>query len=69
MIEASADNILQTDFLKALKAGLKESQVIVRSIEKLAKDHGKEKREFESSGVPPADVLEEVRKYVIEHFH
>lgn len=62
MVEASADNVLQTDFLKALKAGLKETQIIVRSIEKLAREHGKEKREYEPFGIPSPEILDSVRR-------
>ncbi|KAF5282533.1 hypothetical protein FQA39_LY04940 [Lamprigera yunnana] len=44
MLEANADNILQQDFLKAIKIGVKESQLIVNSIEKLQSNFGKQKR-------------------------
>ncbi|KAK5648579.1 hypothetical protein RI129_003471 [Pyrocoelia pectoralis] len=47
MLEASADNMLQPDFLKAIKIGVKEAQCAVHSIEKLQKSHGKPKRTFE----------------------
>ncbi|XP_072181940.1 polyribonucleotide nucleotidyltransferase 1, mitochondrial-like [Diadema setosum] len=69
MIEASADNVLQTDFLKALKAGLKETQIIVRSIEQLAKQHGKEKKEFEPLATPSSELLEEVRRVSSEEYY
>ena len=44
MLEGSANSILQQDFLKAIKAGTKEAQLIVASIEKLQKRFGKPKR-------------------------
>lgn len=47
MLEGSASDILQQDLLKAIKLGTKEAQQIVRGIEKLQKDHGKMKREYE----------------------
>ncbi|XP_059047353.1 polyribonucleotide nucleotidyltransferase 1, mitochondrial [Achroia grisella] len=47
MLEGSAGDILQQDLLKAIKLGTKEAQHIVRGIEKLRKDHGKMKREYE----------------------
>ncbi|CAG9128227.1 unnamed protein product [Plutella xylostella] len=61
MLEGSANNILQQDLLKAIKLGTKEAQSIVRSIEKLAKEHGRLKREYEAP--PPLDtaVVESIR--------
>ncbi|XP_049878134.1 polyribonucleotide nucleotidyltransferase 1, mitochondrial [Pectinophora gossypiella] len=53
MLEGSAADILQQDLLKAIKLGTKEAQHIVRGIEKLQKDHGKLKREYETT--PPLD--------------
>ncbi|XP_063958520.1 polyribonucleotide nucleotidyltransferase 1, mitochondrial-like [Lytechinus pictus] len=69
MVEASADNVLQTDFLKALKAGLKETQIIVRSIEKLAREYGKEKREYEPAGIPPPEILDHIRRLTAEQYY
>lgn len=51
MLEASAENIYQQDFLKAIKMGVKECQGIVRAIETLRKEAGKPKREY---ATPPA---------------
>lgn len=62
MIEASADNILQSDFLKAIRSGLKETQAIIQGLEKLAKKYGKEKRTPERLFVPHREVVEEVRQ-------
>ena len=46
MLEASAENVYQQDFLKAIRMGVKECQNIVKAIETLRKDVGKPKREF-----------------------
>lgn len=46
MLEASAENVYQQDFLKAIRTGVKECQTIAKAIEKLRKDAGKTKREF-----------------------
>ncbi|XP_043212802.1 LOW QUALITY PROTEIN: polyribonucleotide nucleotidyltransferase 1, mitochondrial-like [Amphibalanus amphitrite] len=46
MLEASADNILQTDFMHAIKLGVKEAQNVVRGVQELAQKHGRPKREF-----------------------
>ncbi|XP_046652953.1 polyribonucleotide nucleotidyltransferase 1, mitochondrial-like [Daphnia pulicaria] len=46
MLEASAENVYQQDFLKAIRTGVKECQTIAKAIEKLRKDAGKPKREF-----------------------
>lgn len=46
MLEASAENVYQQDFLKAIKIGVKECQTIANAIEKLRKEAGKPKREF-----------------------
>ncbi|XP_026332873.1 polyribonucleotide nucleotidyltransferase 1, mitochondrial [Hyposmocoma kahamanoa] len=53
MLEGSANDILQQDLLKAIKLGTKEAQNVVRGIEKLQKEHGKTKREYETQ--PPLD--------------
>ena len=46
MLEASAENVYQQDFLKAIKMGVKECQSIVKGIDALRKEIGKPKREF-----------------------
>ena len=63
MLEASADNILQNDFVKAIRAGLKETQVIIQQIEKLAKRAGKDKRVPEKLFVPSEEVVEAVSRW------
>ncbi|XP_038065910.1 polyribonucleotide nucleotidyltransferase 1, mitochondrial-like [Patiria miniata] len=62
MLEASADNILQNDFVKAIRAGLKETQVIVQQIERLTKRCGKEKRVPEKLFTPSEELIEAVRR-------
>ncbi|XP_014240818.1 polyribonucleotide nucleotidyltransferase 1, mitochondrial [Cimex lectularius] len=47
MLEACANNILQPDFLKAVKTAVQECQKIVHGISQLQKHHGKKKRPFE----------------------
>ncbi|XP_055332105.1 polyribonucleotide nucleotidyltransferase 1, mitochondrial-like isoform X2 [Paramacrobiotus metropolitanus] len=53
MIDASANNILQQDFMKAIKFGVKEAQKIVAELNKLKMMIGKEKR---LDVPPPAKV-------------
>lgn len=48
MLEGSADNVLQQDVMKAIKFGVKECQHIVNGINKLRKEYGKPKREYET---------------------
>lgn len=62
MIEASADNILQSDFLKAIRSGLKETQAIIQQLEKLARKYGKDKRIPDKLFVPREEVVDEVRR-------
>ncbi|KAB0805163.1 hypothetical protein PPYR_02133 [Photinus pyralis] len=57
MIEANADNMLQPEFLKAIKTGVKEAQFVVNGIEKLQKSSGKTKRTFEKQ----QELSEEVK--------
>ncbi|CAG9789494.1 unnamed protein product [Diatraea saccharalis] len=61
MLEGSASDILQQDLLKAIKLGTKEAQHIVRSIEKLQKDHGKMKREYETQLPLEESILESIK--------
>lgn len=58
MLEGHADNILQQDFLKAIKFGTKEAQVIISGIEKLQKEFGKPKRVLEKTPVLNKEVFE-----------
>ncbi|XP_021946408.1 polyribonucleotide nucleotidyltransferase 1, mitochondrial [Folsomia candida] len=44
MLDATADCILQQDFLKAIKVGVKECQSIIQGITRLQKEAGKRKR-------------------------
>ncbi|KFM81365.1 Polyribonucleotide nucleotidyltransferase 1, mitochondrial, partial [Stegodyphus mimosarum] len=61
MLEASADNILQQDFMKALKAGVKETQRIIQVIKELQKKYGKPKRILENLPEPSAEVMESAK--------
>lgn len=61
MLEAAAENILQQDFLKAIKAGVKECQNVIQAIQQLQKHYGKAKREFEPLQVPSETIFEAVR--------
>ncbi|XP_023225485.1 polyribonucleotide nucleotidyltransferase 1, mitochondrial-like [Centruroides sculpturatus] len=58
MLEASAENILQQDLLKAIKQGVKETQHIVNGILQLQKEYGKSKREVENYFVPLSELVE-----------
>ena len=61
MLEAAADNVLQQDFLKGIKAGVKECQNVIQAIQQLQKHYGKAKREFEPSSMPNKDITDAVR--------
>ncbi|VVC88566.1 unnamed protein product [Leptidea sinapis] len=61
MLEGSAKDILQQDLLKAIKLGTKEAQNIVRSIEKLQKDYGKMKREYETQTPLEQSIVDSVQ--------
>ncbi|XP_037293955.1 polyribonucleotide nucleotidyltransferase 1, mitochondrial [Manduca sexta] len=61
MLEGSADIILQQDLLKAIKLGTKEAQHIVRGIEKLQKDHGKMKREYETPPQLEQSIIDAIK--------
>ncbi|XP_050406310.2 polyribonucleotide nucleotidyltransferase 1, mitochondrial isoform X1 [Patella vulgata] len=60
MLEGSAENILQQDFLKAIKEGVKETQNIIREIQNLQKIYGQPKREF----IPAAGCDQEISEAV-----
>lgn len=47
MLEAAGNSVLQQDFQKAIKSGVKECQKIVQAISQLQKQHGKPKREVD----------------------
>lgn len=61
MMEASADNISQQDFMKALEAGVKEIQVIIQSIYEIQKKIGKSKIELDHSLAPTEDMLDSAK--------
>ncbi|XP_054714086.1 polyribonucleotide nucleotidyltransferase 1, mitochondrial-like isoform X2 [Uloborus diversus] len=61
MLEASADNVLQQDFMKALKAGVKETQHIIRVISELQKKYGRPKRPVEESLVLSVEMIDSAK--------
>ncbi|CAG5004092.1 unnamed protein product [Parnassius apollo] len=61
MLEGFANDILQQDLLKAIKLGTKEAQHIVRAIEKLQKDHGMRKREYERPPVLDQSIVDSIK--------
>lgn len=61
MIEGSADNLLEPDVKKALKAGVKECQGIVQAIQQLQKKCGKPKRTMDD----PPQLVEEIKESII----
>lgn len=61
MLEGSANNILQQDFLKAVKAGVKECQKICHSVSELQKQCGKTKRSFETKLIINEEIIECVK--------
>ncbi|GAB6030978.1 hypothetical protein CHUAL_007801 [Chamberlinius hualienensis] len=60
MLEASADNVLQSDFLKAIKAGAKEASLVAQQIRNLQKKCGKKKRTVKLC-VPQVETIEAAR--------
>lgn len=61
MLEANANNILQQDFLKAIKIGTKEAQHIVCAIERLQKQIGKPKRSLEEPATLSVEVIDAIK--------
>lgn len=63
-MEAAADNILQQDFLKAIKSGVKETQIIIQQLKALQKSCGKPKREVPKYYVPSEELIDAAKVYV-----
>ncbi|XP_059475161.1 polyribonucleotide nucleotidyltransferase 1, mitochondrial-like [Neocloeon triangulifer] len=61
MLEAAADNVLITEFQKAVRAGVKEIYNIVLGIQRLTKVYGKIKRNLEPATPVPSEIWEAVR--------
>ncbi|KRT82386.1 hypothetical protein AMK59_4395, partial [Oryctes borbonicus] len=61
MLEGQANNILQPDFLKAIKTGTKECQHVITEIAKLQKVYGKPKRILEERVKIEGEILEALR--------
>ncbi|XP_075555303.1 polyribonucleotide nucleotidyltransferase 1 [Dermacentor variabilis] len=61
MLEASADNVLLQDFQKAIRCGVKETQLIIRQIKEFQSACGRPKRTVEKLFVPSADLIDAAR--------
>ncbi|XP_025601917.2 polyribonucleotide nucleotidyltransferase 1, mitochondrial [Athalia rosae] len=61
MLEGYANNLLQPDIFKSLKAGVKECQIIINSIIQLQKKYGKPKRQVEPIPQTCNEVIESIR--------
>lgn len=62
MLESSSDNILQQDFLKAMKQGVKETQNIIHAIKSLQKQYGALKREVSSASPVESEIVQAVQR-------
>ncbi|XP_033127815.1 polyribonucleotide nucleotidyltransferase 1, mitochondrial-like [Anneissia japonica] len=62
MIEASAENMLQSDFLKGIRLGVRGCQPIIQAIENLAHNQGKEKRTIETVTLPSSELTAKMRE-------
>jgi len=60
MLDATADCVLQQDFLKAIKLGVRECQFVVQGISRLQKEIGKQKRPIDEKALLgiPEDLAE-----------
>lgn len=65
MLDGTADCILQQDFLKAIKLGVKESQAVIHGIQKLQKEVGKVKRPIDEKArmEVPQDLAEAAKSF------
>ncbi|XP_063232104.1 polyribonucleotide nucleotidyltransferase 1, mitochondrial [Bacillus rossius redtenbacheri] len=61
MLEGSAENVLQQDLLKSIKAGVKECQAVVQAIQQLQRHYGKAKRAVDPAPGPSEDLVRAVR--------
>lgn len=61
MLEASADNVLLQDFQKAIRCGVKETQLIIRQIKEFKSACGRPKRTVEKLFVPSAELIDAAR--------
>lgn len=64
MEAASKEPVLQTDIIKSIKSGIKESKVIIESLLSLQMKHGKPKKTPDLSGLP----TEEHKQFVLDKF-
>uniref|UniRef100_A0A1B0GPF7 polyribonucleotide nucleotidyltransferase n=1 Tax=Phlebotomus papatasi TaxID=29031 RepID=A0A1B0GPF7_PHLPP len=61
MLEGRGDIVLLNDVQKAIKQGTKEAQHVINAIEKLQKEHGRQKRTLEALPEVPEDVFQAIR--------
>ncbi|ODM92933.1 Polyribonucleotide nucleotidyltransferase 1, mitochondrial [Orchesella cincta] len=59
MLDATAECVLQPEFLKAIKTGVKEAQAIVGALKSLRKNYGKSVRLLEKKEISP-EIVEAV---------
>ncbi|XP_074532626.1 polyribonucleotide nucleotidyltransferase 1, mitochondrial [Halichoeres trimaculatus] len=69
MIEASAENVLQPDFCKAVKFGVKYTQQIIMAIQQMVRDQKITKRNPVKVFSAPAYMLEHVRQCASEKIY
>uniref|UniRef100_A0A8C6KLP0 Polyribonucleotide nucleotidyltransferase 1, mitochondrial n=1 Tax=Nothobranchius furzeri TaxID=105023 RepID=A0A8C6KLP0_NOTFU len=69
MIEASAENVLQQDFCRAVKVGVKHTQQIILAIQQLVREQKVIKRTPVRMFSVPTDMVEHVQKLVSEKIH
>ncbi|KAA0201847.1 hypothetical protein HAZT_HAZT000284 [Hyalella azteca] len=65
MLEGGCNNILLPKLQKAIKAGVKECQVVVQAIQKLAERYGKPKNSFQKPQLP-LEIFEAVESLISE---
>ena len=65
MLEASAENISQANFQKAIKDGVKHAQLIIQGIKSLRQSYGKPKRELPPPVQFDSKVEEAMRRYFV----
>ena len=65
MLEASAENISQANFQKAIKDGVKHAQLIIQGIKSLRQSYGKPKRELPPPVQIDSKIEEAMRRYFV----
>ncbi|KAM9847629.1 polyribonucleotide nucleotidyltransferase 1, mitochondrial [Aulostomus maculatus] len=69
MIEASAENVLQQDFMRAVKVGVKHTQQIIHAIQQLQRELKITKRTPVKVFTAPADMVEFVQHLASEKIY